>query len=292
MLNPNKVAKLIYWIEEREHIREAKERGEPAPWTDDPLLQTYRFCNVCRRDDRVSEWLIKNVYDPNASSDLLWLMAVCARWINWPPTIEELVKERAWPVLWFNAEHFGKIIDARVQRGEKAWTGAYLITARAMKPGETKGVWISTSTIQPLYEQRDRFKAFFKSENKTVERALKLFDGCFNFGPFMAGQVVADWTYTKLLSDAKDLYTFAPIGPGSARGMNQLHDRQKDQILKQPQFTEELQELKETISIDLPWSKEIMTAHDLQNCLCEIDKMFRLENGGQVRAKYSPETRF
>jgi hypothetical protein len=291
MLNQDTVAKLIYWIEEREHIREAKERGEPAPWTEDTLLQTYRFCNVCRRDDRVSGWLIENVYKPNASSEMLWLMAVCARWVNWPPTIKELIDERAWPNLWFNAEHFGKVIDARVNRGEKAWTGAYMIHSLS-DPTMQKGMWLSTKCIQPLYEQRERFKAFFKSENKSVERAMALFDGCFNFGSFMAGQVVNDWVLANLLKDATDLYTFAPIGPGSMRGMNRLHDRGLEKPMKQAQFTEELQELKETLNIELPWSSTIMTAHDLQNCLCEIDKYMRLENGGSVRAKYQPETRF
>jgi hypothetical protein len=76
------------------------------------------------------------------------------------------------------------------------------------------------------------------------------------------------------------------------RGMNRLHDRQLEKPMKQAQFTEELQELKETLSIELPWLRELVTAMDLQSCLCEIDKYMRLENGGSVRAKYQPETRF
>jgi hypothetical protein len=35
-----------YWIKLR------RDQGLPAPWTTDPILQQYRFCNVFRADDR------------------------------------------------------------------------------------------------------------------------------------------------------------------------------------------------------------------------------------------------
>ena len=292
MLNEDKFAKLIYWIEEREHIREAKERGEPAPWTDNEILQQYKFCNVCRRDDRVSAWLIENVYKPNERHPLLWFMAVCARWINWPPAIQELMEKGAWPNLWFDAERFGAVVDERVKRGEKAWTGAYMITARTLPPGEGKGDWIARSTLQPLYERRVEFKHFFKQPSRTVYAAVQKFNGAFNFGSFMTHQVTSDWTYTPLLDKAADIMTYAGVGPGSSRGMNWLHDRAKDQILHQNQFLEELIELREKLIQEISWVETVIDGQSLQSCLCELDKYTRLENGGKVRAKYTPETRF
>lgn len=293
MLNEDKFAKLIYWIEEREHIREAKERGEPAPWTDNEILKTYKFCNVCRRDDRVSAWLIKNVYKPNENHPLLWFMAVCARWINWPPAIQELMEKGAWPNLWFDAEKFGAVIDERVKRGEKAWTGAYMITARTLPEGEGKGNWIARSTLQPLYERRLEFKYFFQQPSRTVEAAVRKFHGAFNFGSFMSGQVTADWTYTPLLDKASDLNTWAPIGPGSTRGMNRLHEIDPiDKAIHKDDWVDKLTHLYAKVCKELPWFGAVANAMDLQNCLCEYDKFCRLENGGQVRAKYQPEVRF
>lgn len=46
--------RLCYWVAEREQIRNRNEAGQSAPWTADPILETYRFTNVRRRDDRVS----------------------------------------------------------------------------------------------------------------------------------------------------------------------------------------------------------------------------------------------
>ena len=40
----------FYWQEERESIRRKKENGLPAPWTDDPILQEFKFCQVYREE--------------------------------------------------------------------------------------------------------------------------------------------------------------------------------------------------------------------------------------------------
>jgi hypothetical protein len=286
MLNQDKVQKLRYWIMELEAIRVAKEAGQPAPWSEDVILNTYRFCNVRREDDRVSKWLIDNVFLPNSGNDLLFFQAICARWINWPPTIQYLMEQRAWPTLWFNPDHFGRLIDERYASGEKTYTGAYMIRGDTSGAVKQKGIWLAHSTLQPIYAERNRFLQYFRREDKTIEGAHRLFNGYFNFGSFMAGQCVADWTYTHLLNTASDLYTWAPVGPGSSRGMNWLQDRNMEATLKQEQFVEELQELTTLLPIKL-------SAHNVQNTLCELSKYVRVENGGAPpRSKYTPETRF
>lgn len=54
---------------ERHRIYEKRLRGEPRPWTDDPILAQYKFTNVFRAADRVSQYLIKVIYHPDASTD-------------------------------------------------------------------------------------------------------------------------------------------------------------------------------------------------------------------------------
>src|SRR2546423_1636561 len=48
---------LIDWISERTAIHTKKEAGHPPPWTDDPVLREWSFCNVRREDDRVTRWI-------------------------------------------------------------------------------------------------------------------------------------------------------------------------------------------------------------------------------------------
>src|ERR1700680_2117701 len=92
---------LLYWVSEREAIRKRKESGQFPPWTSDPILSTYRFCNIRRKDDRVSRWLRKYALtvdnlDASGLDSFIMFTALC-RWINWPPTIEVIGRNMLWP---------------------------------------------------------------------------------------------------------------------------------------------------------------------------------------------------
>ena len=52
-----------YWqfASERQKIFFARLNGLEGPWTDDEILQKYKFTNVYRASDRVSQFLIRNV---------------------------------------------------------------------------------------------------------------------------------------------------------------------------------------------------------------------------------------
>jgi hypothetical protein len=79
---------LFYWVREREEIRKRKEMGlDPSSWTVDPILSTYRFCNVRREDDRGTVWIRKHIREPFAGHPHLWFMLCIARQINWPETL-------------------------------------------------------------------------------------------------------------------------------------------------------------------------------------------------------------
>ena len=47
-------ARLLYWMAERERIRLRPQAGQPAPWSNDPILRDWSFTNVRREDDRVT----------------------------------------------------------------------------------------------------------------------------------------------------------------------------------------------------------------------------------------------
>ena len=52
-----------YWrfAAERQHIFFERAAGLPGPWTSDPILSRFRFTNVYRAADRVSQYLISKV---------------------------------------------------------------------------------------------------------------------------------------------------------------------------------------------------------------------------------------
>lgn len=110
---------------------------------------------------------------------------------------------------------------------------------------------------------------------------LRQFDG---LGSFMAGQVVADLKFTPLLENTPDWWTWAPLGPGSIRGLNRYHGRPVDKALRQDQGLCEIREQQKLIEDELGW---LLPAHNIQNCNCEFDKYLRVKNGeGRPRSTY------
>lgn len=63
----------------------------------------------------------------------LWLMLCIARQINWPDTLAELIAAGAWPVDdGFDPAAMTAGLNRRKARGEKVYTGAYMISAPAV----------------------------------------------------------------------------------------------------------------------------------------------------------------
>ena len=82
---------LLQFIHAREDVRKRREAGMPWPWTDNPILQRYKFCNVRREDDRVTREIARMMRRPHERDRDLWFaLLVARRACNWPPTLAEL----------------------------------------------------------------------------------------------------------------------------------------------------------------------------------------------------------
>ena len=83
----------MYWQVERENIRLQKEVSNfPPPWTDDPILQQYKFCQVFREEDRTTRWFKKHIREPMRENTDVLMATVIFRWFNWIPTGRTLIK--------------------------------------------------------------------------------------------------------------------------------------------------------------------------------------------------------
>jgi hypothetical protein len=284
---------LLHFVRERESIRLKKLAGEPPPWTNDPILQTYRFTNIRRRDDRVSQWLIKNVlkqeYTEANLRNFLLFSAWC-RYINWPPTIDAVLQRGFYPAQQIDWVEIGRFVDSL--RGKK-WTAAYMVLAPKQR-NLGKGVFISQQVIgTSMALVVDVIVAWLRASEAPRQLIWLILRDCRYFGDFMAGQCVDDWTWTPLLAKAPDLYTWAPMGPGSIRGYNRMLGLPLRKRPKPDAWNSQLQSWRRSIITTLGPEYEDLTAADAQNCWCEGDKYLRVKNGeGRPRTKYRPETAF
>lgn len=265
---------LLSWIQLRENARFRKERGDPKPWSTDPILQTTRFCNVHREDDKVTKWLRTNWYEKHADSPSLAFSACLARVVNWPTTLGIL----GFPETWSPTAFIEKMTAASGGGSRKVWGGAYMVTGGYSAGGENKQTIMArvldaafkpVSLIKNDYSLKDAYLA--------VQTAPGL-------GSFLAAQVIADLKYTPLLSQSEDWQTFCAPGPGSTMGLNFLHSRPPTKGISEKQFSQEVNSLsdwlRENHGIDL-------TAHDTQNCLCEFSKYMRIKYfNGRAKTGY------
>lgn len=276
---------LWYFINEREKIRQLKESGAKRPWSKDAILNSYKFCCVFRRHDRVSRWLLDNWYTPNLNNENLWFSCVVARMINWPPTLKAI----GYPYSW-EPEKVYEIMDEIAYSGKKLFTGAYVLPTG--KKGENKHTTI-TQILSGVWKNRVDLKPRRGDSLESAHTRFKRYPG---FGDFLAFEVVLDWMETPILSNAKDRRTFAAIGPGSLGGLNRIFGRELDYQVGFDQALKEMRLLLEIAdSANSPIGSHVerpLDLADIEGALCELRKYMSIQQDAKSRPLYVPHDKW
>ena len=275
-----------YWINERHRIYCKRKEGEEPPWTNDPILQKYRFTNVFRRLDRVSEDLVQHINEhPEATDEDILFNVVLYRTFNLPSTYDRL---GGWlPVLWWPKVRPWMLekLDRMLANGEKIWTGAYMVTYHPKEGAYNKHCYYLQNIDRVARDIRE-LCAIRTLEEMT--EALSTYEG---YGRFNAYEFATDLTYTWVFENVPDRMTWANAGPGAKRGLNRYYGRPVNQGVPQSLAVKEMREL-------LAESREPkklaawvppLEMRDIEHSLCEYDKYMRAFRGeGRPRATYNP----
>lgn len=279
--------RFFVFINERHSVFLRRARGEAWPWTTNPILQRYRFCNIFRELDKVTVWIRENWREPYADHPNLWFAMAMARQINWPDTLAEI----GFPEKW-QPRRVMNVIQRRRIQGLKAYTSAYMLTGG--KQGGTKARWTTRGILDPLYKDPPPL-----DQAGTLEDAYRMFKGRPGFGPFLSYEVVTDLRHTRYLRDALDIMTWANAGPGAIRGLHRIWGRplklkglerkklrglKRKRLVEIPHYGDE-QALAE-MQLLLRASSEYLGSHvpsleirDIEMSLCEWDKYERARLG-------------
>lgn len=275
------------WIREREVIRIKKESGGQPPWTTDPILATYRFCNVRREDDLVTRWVRAHVREPYRDHPMLWFMLCVCRQVNWPDTLTELIQSGAWPDdPGFHPAKMTAVLRARRARGVKVYTGAYMIPAPAER-GADKQAYIAEVVLGDLWRRAPEFLAWFATEAPTLQGTHERIHRSRGWGAFLAYQAVVDMRFSDhLLAAAPDRESWAAAGPGTLRGLHRLHGRALTASISQARALDEMRAIYTRAERE---TGVTMDFSDVPNVLCEMDKYQRVQlDQGRPRATYVP----
>lgn len=279
---------LCGFIQAREDLRTNRSRcevwpsrygdQEKFPWTRDPILKRFHFCNINREHDRVTIWVAKNVRSkfPKLSLTAVTVQLVAARIFNDPPVLEEILPFR-------DAKVLHQQLHARQKRGEKIFRGAYMMVPNGVS------VPSATHFAKVMGKVQNDLDIEGATHLEAVADALMEFH---SVGNFLSNQVCTDLRYlTGARQRWRDWETFVLAGPGTKRGLNRLHGRGvKEAQGGQTHMFKELTFLRQKLrSKSKVWCLLFEDPNNVANSLCEYDKYCRASDmaadGEQVRLK-------
>jgi len=284
---PEELDRYRYWQIEREKIRFKKENlGEDPPWTDDPILQEFKFCQVFREDDRTTRWFAKHIREPLRDDPKVLMATVIFRWFNLINTGRTLLEHD----LLLNWDRKKAIEE--ITKQPKWITGSYIIKT----PNRMDKVTGVAECISHMWSDRNYLISALltcaANEESSLENTWNLLRDYPYMGPFMAYEVVTDLRWTHFLENADDILTWANAGPGAMRGLNRLTGRDLSFSQRSHDWNKEMNDLydvmvKESPRIwfnrkDLPYEMR-----EIEGGLCEFDKYSRiLKDEGRTRSIY------
>jgi len=284
---PAELDRYCYWQTERESIRIKKESAVLSPpWTDDPILQVFKFCQVFREDDRTTRWFRTHIREPMRNEEDVLMATIIFRWFNLIETGRTLIDHdllRKWN---------RKKAIYEITKQPKWITGAYIIKT----PNGMDKVTGVAECVSHIWKARESILSrlhenLAKGESSLEATWLILRDYPY-MGPFMAYEVVTDLRHTYLLENANDIMTWANAGPGAMRGLNRLTGRPLDYSRKSHPWCKEMQDLFEQVKKILAPSIIFRNGanyemREIEGGLCEFDKYSRIyKNEGRTRSVY------
>ena len=269
----------LYWYfaAERQRAFQRRVAGQPWPWSDDPVLQVFKFCNVYRAADRVSQYMIRSVAhhdEPCAPEDRLFQIVAFRTFSKidtWRAVQEDLGRSPTLDDLadgWFT----GALERAR-QRNGGLYTGAFILCA-------TDAYGQSLKHLNHV----ELFRHMFLHDRlgdrlldaKSLREVYELLHGYPLMGDFMSYQTAIDLNYSALVNFSENDFTQA--GPGALRGMKKAFETTGDYTPAEVVLWMVERQQEELARLGLPfnglWGRPLH-AIDCQGLFCELDKYCR-----------------
>lgn len=290
---------------------------QDRPWSNNNILNKFKFTNVYRMLDRSSQWQIQHILlDKSVKGmNLVWKLMVY-RMFNNPETFEKGLR------FWkngipdykdYDVNEWYKFIQGIKESGGNPFTNAYL-TNSASYPGLTR-VESYTQKILPILHKSipELYELMLKA--KKPEEIIDFLTSLPSCARFMAHEYYQDFTYIAIFRDDNFFkFTqndFTNVGPGASLGIRLIFPNLKGKEQKQGIYwlkelaEEELEKARVRLGVDsvpyVQWNKkkgefEIInkcniSLHQIEMWLCEYQKYWKMCIGeGKQRSEFKPKT--
>lgn len=265
-----------YWrfAHARQQVYDARQNGQPGPWTSDPVLMNHRFTNCYRAADRVSQFLIRDViYAGDQSHEETVFRVLMFKLFNRIQTWELLVEKVGTPT-WadFDEATYDAVLSKAMARGERIYSAAYVMPAPHLG-----AVRKHTNHLRLL---RTMFEGGLPDALAEAPSMAKVYDLLLSYpslGPFLAYQFATDLNYSTAINF--DEMDFVVAGPGARDGLRKCFgDAAKGFEAELIRYMADHQD-EHFERLGLPFGGlrgRKLQLIDCQNLFCEVDKYSRV----------------
>lgn len=282
-----------YFAAERQAAFERRIGGQPAPWSTDPILQTYKFCNVFRAADRVSQYLIREVIygSPAEPADKLFQI-VLFRLFSRPETWKELTSELGRPPVIDDLGRLAGALDKVRQRQGRLYTHAFILCA-ADAYGQGAKYRNHVELLRHMFALDGLDQKLLCA--RSLQAVYELLHGYPLIGDFMAYQIAVDLNYSDLINFSEN--DFVQPGPGAKRGLAKVFTALGGYSPAEAIMWMVEHQDQEFDRLGLPFGGLFgrpLHAIDAQGLFCEVDKYTRValpelaSARKRIKAKFQP----
>ena len=296
MLCPRQDTLDTYWkfAALRQQVFFSRIRNVPPPWTEDEIINTYKFCNTYRASDRVSQYLIKSViYSGSQNEEEVVFRILLFKIFNKIETWEYLqgrLGEIALPG--FDFDTYSALLQEALDAGRAIYTSAYMSCATKAF-GYEKKHQNHLALIRQMVQRDDITGKITRAHS--FEEVFHLLNSYPLIGTFMAYQLATDINYSEVINFSENSFTVA--GPGAERGIRKCFvstgGKGHEYVIRWMQENQEREF--ELLGIDFPtlWGRPLHLI-DCQGLFCETDKYSRVafpelkSNRKRIKARFQP----
>ncbi len=256
------------------------------PWTDDPVLKTYKIINMYRELDKCTVYLIEELKDIKDRKTIL-LNVIFYRFFNLMNLYEDL-SITPFSQLDSNLKDKLLITFNELRKTRSIFNNAYLISSGG------KG-------IKHEHILNNIFQIDFKLLIENID-ASQTPEGSFSYlvelpmvGPFLACEIWTDLTYFNWFKQKWTDNDFVNIGPGAKWGLEILYGKlSRKKLNEKLYYLYELQKeilptIHQKLSEKLSWQEiaykqaysnyPFLSITNIEGALCEFRKYWRLQDG-------------
>jgi len=279
--NPVRITKVYdhYWIfaKKRQDVFFSRINGEIYPWSDDPILQKYKFTNAYRASDRVSQYLIKEVlYKGDQSSSEVFFRCLLFKLFNKTETWKTLVTNLGeLSRRNFSFKNYDRVLTDAMKRGESIYSAAYIMPSRGIPSGHNKKHRMHLELVSKMLSDELPEKISNAESLKEVYELLLAYPG---IGRFLAFQYAIDLNYSNIINFSE--MDFVVAGPGAKNGISKCFSDTagfSDEDLIKHMADSQYDEFRRLdLEFQSLWGRPLQLV-DCQNLFCEIDKYSRVK---------------